>query len=798
MKQLYILLFLFVSSISVSQIITIPDANFKAKLLAANTTNQIASSTINSFTPMVIDTNGNGEIEVSEALLVRRIDVSNSSINSMEGVQNFTGLRYLNCSNNSIISLDVNNLLNLVDLNCSNNLLTTLISNNLFNTLKGLNCSYNNLTSLQLPSFIDYTDEEEPFIYLECSHNDLTEIFFNTPSYGQQFTSINLSNNNFTSLTFSLPRISTERLNLSDNPLINLSLANVGMYSLDYTNEYTSTLILENTNLTDIYIPYNLREGSSISNNPYLVSINLKNDTTNFYCYSDYDYINDEEIYVCEGISINNNPQLTLVCCDSDEVLFYSGNLPSGVQVSEYCNFTPGGEFKTLTGNVKLDLNNDGCDNNDISSVDLPIEVRTSNGYFIGSTSTNNLGNYTYYMPNEISVNYDRVFTPYFQNPYYTVSPNNFTYNYTTANDIETGNFCISPNGVHPDLEVSILPISPARPGFDATYKIIFKNKGTETQSGTVGFTFMDTVLDLVSANPIVSLQEGNTLSWDFVDLLPFETREITVVLNVNSPMEIPAVNNDDILNFSVSIVSALTDETPNDNQMDFNQLVVGSYDPNDKTVLQGSQIDISKVGDYLYYIVRFQNTGTYAAENVVVKDFLDIKLDRSSLQMVSSSHSYRSSLTEGNKLEVFYEGINLPPSSEDEAGSNGYFSFKIKPKSNVVLNEVIENTAYIYFDFNFPIITNTVSTTFSNLSNSSFGRNELFSIFPNPTKNSLNINLLSENEIQNSVIYNLLGQKLISSKSQQRIDVSSLQQGTYLIEVETKNGMSTKRFIKN
>jgi len=798
MKQLYILLFLFVSSISVSQIITIPDANFKAKLLAANTTNQIASSTINSFTPMVIDTNGNGEIEVSEALLVRRIDVSNSSINSMEGVQNFTGLRYLNCSNNSIISLDVNNLLNLIDLNCSNNLLTTLISNNLFNTLKGLNCSYNNLTSLQLPSFIDYTDEEEPFIYLECSHNNLTEIFFNTPSYGQQFTNINLSNNNFTSLTFSLPRITTKRLNLSNNPLINLSLANVGMYSMEYTNDYTSTLILENTNLSHIYIPYNLREGSSISNNPYLVSINLKNDTTNFYCYSDYDYINDEEIYVCEGISINNNPQLTLVCCDSDEVLFYSGNLPSGVQVSEYCNFTPGGEFKTLTGNVKLDLNNDGCDNNDISSVDLPIEVRTSNGYFIGSTSTNNIGNYTYYMPNEISVNYDRVFTPYFQNPYYTVSPNNFTYNYTTANDIETANFCISPNGVHPDLEVSILPISPARPGFDATYKIIFKNKGTETQSGTVGFTFMDTVLDLVSANPIVSLQEGNTLSWDFVDLLPFETREITVVLNVNSPMEIPAVNNDDILNFSVSIVSALTDETPNDNQMDFNQLVVGSYDPNDKTVLQGSQIDISKVGDYLYYIVRFQNTGTYAAENVVVKDFLDIKLDRSSLQMVSSSHSYRSSLTEGDKLEVFYEGINLPPSSEDEAGSNGYFSFKIKPKSNVVLNEVIENTAYIYFDFNFPIITNTVSTTFSNLSNSSFGRNELFSIFPNPTKNSLNINLLSENEIQNSVIYNLLGQKLISSKSQQRIDVSSLQQGTYLIEVETKNGMSTKRFIKN
>ena len=137
MKQLYLVLFLFVSSICISQIITIPDANFKSKLLAANTTNQIASSTINSFTPMVIDTNGNGEIELSEALLVRRIDVSNSSINSMEGVQNFTGLRYLNCSNNSIISLDVNNLLNLIDLNCSNKRI------NLTSNIKALRISIN-------------------------------------------------------------------------------------------------------------------------------------------------------------------------------------------------------------------------------------------------------------------------------------------------------------------------------------------------------------------------------------------------------------------------------------------------------------------------------------------------------------------------------------------------------------------------------------------------------------------------------------------------------------------------------
>lgn len=70
--------------------------------------------------------------------------------------------------------------------------------------------------------------------------------------------------------------------------------------------------------------------------------------------------------------------------------------------------------------------------------------------------------------------------------------------------------------------------------------------------------------------------------------------------------------------------------------------------------------------------------------------------------------------------------------------------------------------------------------------------------LYPNPTSDVINI-LISDNQsILKVLIYNLLGQKLISSKSDQVIDVSQLEKGIYLIEVETKNGMSTKRFIKN
>lgn len=65
MKNIFALIILtFIGHVGNAQIVTIPDANFKAKLLAANPNNTIAS---NNFANVTIDTNGNNEIEVNEA-----------------------------------------------------------------------------------------------------------------------------------------------------------------------------------------------------------------------------------------------------------------------------------------------------------------------------------------------------------------------------------------------------------------------------------------------------------------------------------------------------------------------------------------------------------------------------------------------------------------------------------------------------------------------------------------------------------------------------------------------------------
>ena len=100
------------------QIINFPDANFKARLLVANTTNQIAKNLAGNY--FKIDADSDGEIQQSEALEVSYIDFSYtfSYITSVNGVTNFINLKYLNCGNNPINSLDLNGLVNLRELLC--------------------------------------------------------------------------------------------------------------------------------------------------------------------------------------------------------------------------------------------------------------------------------------------------------------------------------------------------------------------------------------------------------------------------------------------------------------------------------------------------------------------------------------------------------------------------------------------------------------------------------------------------------------------------------------------------------
>jgi uncharacterized repeat protein (TIGR01451 family) len=450
----------------------------------------------------------------------------------------------------------------------------------------------------------------------------------------------------------------------------------------------------------------------------------------------------------------------------------------------------------TITGTITVDTNNNGCDGADPHPGGIKVVLDgTSNDTH---TFTDSAGHYTFYVgAGNFTV------TPEPEMPYFSSTPPSATLNFPTVNSLnQTANFCIAPNGVHNDLTISILPIMVARPGFDASYRLAYRNNGNQVLSGSVNFVFDDSRLDFVSANPTLTAQTANNLYWNFTNLMPFEMRYIDVVVNVNSPMETPAVNIGDMLFFSATVNPVAGDETPADNVSEYNQTVVGSFDPNDKAVTEGSQIALADVDEYLHYLIRFQNSGNFLAENIRVEDFLSANLDASTLEVVSTSHPYRSTLTQGNRLQFFFDNINLPPESENEPGSHGFIAFKIKPVSTLVVGNVIENTADIYFDFNFPIVTNTVSTTVALLGNPDIDFDNAIRLYPNPAGNVLTIENLTSSEIMSVKIFNQLGQLVkavddFDASPRTVIAVDGLTTGTYFVKVNSNNGTATKKLIK-
>jgi hypothetical protein len=284
-------------------------------------------------------------------------------------------------------------------------------------------------------------------------------------------------------------------------------------------------------------------------------------------------------------------------------------------------------------------------------------------------------------------------------------------------------------------------------------------------------------------------------LNWNYANLNPFETREITLTLNVNSPMETPAVNGGDVLNYSATIVGA-TDETPADNVFSLNQTVVNSFDPNDKTCLEGITITPSMVGNYVHYVIRFENTGTFAAQNVVIKDIIDTtKFDISTLVPQSSSHPFVTRITNTNQVEFIFENINLP---FNDATNDGYVAFKIKTKPTLVLGNTFTNTASIYFDYNFPIVTNTATTTVAALSNQDFDFGNVFTLSPVPAKDFLTITTKQAVVVSSINIYNTLGQLVqVNTNPNETIDVSGLQSGSYFVRITSDKGSATGKFLK-
>ena len=701
-------------------------------------------------------------------------------------INGLSQLAYLYLDNNKITALDVSSFPNLIQLSCSSNQLTAIDVSNL-NKLTYLHCSGNKLTNLNVSSLTNLLD-------LSCGFNELTGLDV-LPLTNLAF--FQCEHNQLTSLDlYTLTNL--VELNCGFNQLSTLDvIASAQLRSLACTSNQLTSLDLRNApNLLGLYCN---------DNQITTLDVSLQNKLTYLWCHDN----SLNTLFIKNGSNESNlrfsgNPALTYICADDAQLATIQTELNnSGMTATvsnSYCSVSPGGPHNTLIGTTIFDGNNNGCNLNDPLHPNIRIDI--NDGTTIGSAFTNTEGISTFYTQ---SGNYN--IYPNIENAAaFNISPATASVTFTDNNyNISNQSFCLSANGVHPDVEIVISPITPARPGFDAKYKIVYKNKGNQILSGNIKLVFDDSRIDLLTSLPAATTQTTNNLNWDYNALLPFESRVIELEFNVNSPVENPAVNNDDILTFVTSITPVAGDEFPADNSFTFNQIVVGAFDPNDITCLEGKSVSPSTIGDYLHYIVNFENTGTAAAETVIVKIVVDQnKYNINSLQLLDTSHQAKTFI-HGNVVEFVFSNINLGApvttnvtAKDPPVGGHGSILFKIKTADDLITNDQVEKQADIFFDYNAPIETNKAETIFKSLGTKDFETDKSVALYPNPTKGNVTINC--DNTIKKIELFDVQGRILqtkIENNNAAQLNISNKANGLYFIRITTENGVTVEKVIK-
>jgi len=445
-----------------------------------------------------------------------------------------------------------------------------------------------------------------------------------------------------------------------------------------------------------------------------------------------------------------------------------------GDQINLYENRSEG---NFINGNVKFSNDVNDCEASDYSLKNVLVEATSD--FETLTTNTNADGNYTL---SAIEGLYTTSIIPIGDN--FDSNPGMYVNDFTDLGEVVVNDFCITPNTAINDLAIDIYPLGPPRPGFELGYRIVYTNEGTALMNGQVVFDFDETIISFIESNTTIESQLSNSLTFSFSELFPLESKTINLKFKVGL---IPDVMLGDLLTVKASIFPIANDVDPADNENEITQTVVGSYDPNDIKVMEGPHILVSEADNYLHYLIRFQNTGNFPADNVRITNSLDDQLDYRKLVLGESSHPYTMMITDGKDIEFKFDNINLPDSTNNEPESHGFITYKIKPNPDFSLGDIVYNDAKIFFDFNPPIQTNIVSTEVVEALNSKGVSLSKVNIYPNPVDDNVRID--TEEDISSIEIADIFGNTTIIVGDNKIIDFRQFSQGIYFLIVHFENG---------
>jgi uncharacterized repeat protein (TIGR01451 family) len=767
MKKLILLFLVLVLKFAPAkaQWVTIPDANFVTYLQAnypscmnGNQMNTSCSEILNADYLSLSNLNISNLFGIQYFNNLQTLECYNNQLTSLPALPN--NLTYLDCYSNLLSNLpSLPN--NLTYLDCSVNLLSNLPSlpnsleifscnNNLLgslpvlpNTITNLGCGFNQLSSLPvLPNDLEILFclnnqlTSLPVLpigltYLDCSYNQMISMpalpaslstlycdhnqLGSLPTLPNSLTILWCNNNQLTSLPAipnSLPSLNCSAnlltslptfpdsfliINCSSNLLTSLPALHNSFNSLSCQNNQLSSLPPLPNSLTNLRCSYNQLNSLPILPNA-LQSFQINNN--NISCLVNLPITSNGDISNNPLTCVPNQTNYSLglpLCTDSDPV--NNPNNCPGVNIT-------GTVYKDINGNCTLNTT-------DLRAQNIPIKLYDNQNNFLAQSFTiNGVYSFTTLLPDTFQVKIDTTSLPVSmacgQNSTQSVT-------LTSVNQtIQNINFPVVCNAAYDALVQSVTPQGWVFPGQTHILRTNVTNNSNwynlNCTSSIVSGTFSIQVNGPVSfvapaAGALTPTVSGNTYTYNIANFTTLNPNSFGLQLMTDTTAQAT-----DQVCVHVEISPNPIDADTNNNVYDFCYNVVNSYDPNMKEVYP---VDVLPgYDDWFTYTIHFQNTGNAPAFNIRLRDTLDTQLDLNTFEVLGYSHPATVGLS-GNILTVRFNNIMLPDSTSDYEGSMGYFQYRIKPNGVLLSGSQISNTAYIYFDYNSPIITNTTENNF-------------------------------------------------------------------------------------
>ncbi len=480
-----------------------------------------------------------------------------------------------------------------------------------------------------------------------------------------------------------------------------------------------------------------------------------------------------------EVLEIRNNPLLSI--CSVPPICQALSNVGTEVIIED--NMTGCNTINEVLEDCRsnqvlvfhdLDENNE----KDQGEYDLPIgRINVNDAYEILPNNTN--GNFSFYDAGE------NAFMEYIPEANWEITGPSSIY---TLDSGTTNNFEI---GIIPTAEIHDVEVSLAfdRIICDQTYVLtaIVKNVGTTTKD----------VQLVIEGHGILN---SGTQEFEFINMLPGEVQNVTIVYTA---ADVSQVTPGDPIELKATI--SYEDETGSiiEKVKSYETIFLCAYDPNDKQVFPAGIQDENYTlfeDNTLEYKIRFQNTGNFPAEDIVIIDTLSEFLNLNTLKYLHSSHPITEIRLDRNVVSFTFDDIFLIDSLANEPESHGYVQFSIETTEDLAENTVINNTAHIYFDANPAIVTNTVFNTFvSEIPPATSNENlpeQGFKLMPNPSRDFITVETTFAERDKQWKIYNQLGQEMMcgQGKSQRfKIDLNILDNGIYFLQLDGAIGQFVK-----